>query len=85
LFATPRRHHPSRQQAYWSRLQKSSSQAGHLDHLFDSFFTTKDSGIGLGLRISRSIIEAHGECIRADSDSTCDGTRLSFTLPAKLH
>jgi C4-dicarboxylate-specific signal transduction histidine kinase len=29
----------------------------HLDHLFDSFFTTKDGGIGLGLPISRSIIE----------------------------
>jgi signal transduction histidine kinase/FixJ family two-component response regulator len=57
----------------------------HLDHLFDSFFTTKDAGMGLGLRISRSIIEAHGGYIRADNESACGGARFSFTLPAKLH
>ena len=57
----------------------------HLDHLFDSFFTTKDAGMGLGLRISRSIIEAYGGCIRADNESAHGGARFSFTLPAKLH
>jgi PAS domain S-box-containing protein len=57
----------------------------HLDHLFDSFFTTKDAGMGLGLPISRSIIEAHGGYIRADNESTNGGARFSFTLPAKLH
>jgi PAS domain S-box-containing protein len=57
----------------------------HLDHLFDSFFTTKDAGMGLGLPISRSIIEAHGGCIRADNGSAYGGARFSFTLPAKLH
>ena len=55
----------------------------HLDRLFDSFFTTKDAGMGLGLRISRSIIEAHGGCIRADNESAYGGARFSFTLPAK--
>jgi signal transduction histidine kinase len=56
----------------------------HLDHLFDSFFTTKDAGMGLGLPICRSIIEAHGGYIRADNESANGGARFSFTLPAKL-
>jgi C4-dicarboxylate-specific signal transduction histidine kinase len=57
----------------------------HLDHLFDSFFTTRDAGMGLGLPISRSIIEAHGGYIRADNESAYGGARFSFTLPAKVH
>ena len=54
----------------------------HLPHLFDSFFTTKDSGIGLGLAISRSIIEAHRGHMRADNGSTLGGARFGFMLPA---
>jgi PAS domain S-box-containing protein len=54
----------------------------HLDHLFDSFFTTKDAGMGLGLPICRSIIEAHGGRIRADNGSAHGGARFTFTLPA---
>jgi PAS domain S-box-containing protein len=56
----------------------------HLDHLFDSFFTTKDAGMGLGLAISRSLIEAHGGCIRADNESAYGGARFTFTLPAQV-
>jgi len=54
----------------------------HLPHLFDSFFTTKDNGMGLGLAICRSIIESHEGYIRADNDSSLGGARFSFTLPA---
>jgi PAS domain S-box-containing protein len=54
----------------------------HLDRLFESFFTTKDTGIGLGLSISRSIIEGHGGSLRVDNGSAYGGARFIFTLPA---
>ena len=54
----------------------------HLAHLFDNFFTTKDAGMGLGLPISRSIIEVHGGYIRVDNNSVLGGARFTFALPA---
>lgn len=54
----------------------------HLNRLFENFFTTKDQGMGVGLSICRSIIEAHGGRIAADNDSVHGGTRVYFTLPA---
>jgi PAS domain S-box-containing protein len=53
----------------------------HLPRLFDSFFTTKDGGMGMGLPISRSIIEAHRGQIRADNGSALGGARFTFVLP----
>jgi C4-dicarboxylate-specific signal transduction histidine kinase len=53
----------------------------HLIRLFDSFFTTKDTGMGLGLSISRSIIAAHGGELRADNHSVLGGARFSIILP----
>jgi len=52
----------------------------HLPHLFDSFFTTKDTGMGMGLAICQSIIEAHGGRIRAENKSALGGARFSFDL-----
>ena len=50
------------------------------DRLFEAFFSTKTEGIGMGLSICRSIIEAHGGRIWACKNAT-RGSVFSFTLP----
>lgn len=50
------------------------------DRLFEAFFSTKAEGIGMGLSICRSIIEAHGGKIWAANNGT-RGSVFSFTLP----
>jgi PAS domain S-box-containing protein len=54
--------------------------AESLAHLFDAFYTTKPEGMGLGLAISRRIIEAHGGQLWA-TPNTDLGTTFQFTLP----
>jgi signal transduction histidine kinase len=55
----------------------------HADKIFDAFFTTKSHGIGLGLRISRTIIESHGGRLWATPNSP-SGASFYFTLPTTL-
>jgi C4-dicarboxylate-specific signal transduction histidine kinase len=50
------------------------------DKIFDAFFTTKQYGTGIGLRISRSIIESHGGRLWAVNNPP-HGARFCFTLP----
>ena len=53
------------------------------DQIFNAFFTTKSNGTGMGLRISRSIIESHGGRLWAANNSP-RGATFQFTLPATL-
>jgi signal transduction histidine kinase len=51
-----------------------------LRRMYDPFFSTKPDGLGMGLSISRSIIDAHGGRIRAFNNPS-GGAIVSFTLP----
>jgi signal transduction histidine kinase len=51
-----------------------------IDKIFDSFYTTKPGGMGMGLSISRSILEAHGGRLWAEAKDG-HGTVFHFTLP----
>jgi PAS domain S-box-containing protein len=55
-------------------------EAAMLEQVFESFYTTKPTGLGLGLSICRSIIEAHGGRLWASTNQR-RGTTFQFTLP----
>jgi two-component system, LuxR family, sensor kinase FixL len=74
-------------QAVDTQVEVAVSDAGHgiaadmLSHVFEPFFSTKPNGLGMGLAISRTIIEAHRGSIRAKNNEA-GGATFTITLPA---
>ncbi len=54
----------------------------HLERVFEAFYTTKSSGLGMGLPICRSIIDVHGGRLWAEANEP-RGAVFQFTLPAR--
>jgi signal transduction histidine kinase len=75
---------PARKSQSYFRLRIQDTGIGvppeNLDRLFEPFFTTKPNGTGLGLPISRRIIEEHGGTVAVQSELN-KGTLLSILLP----
>jgi signal transduction histidine kinase len=57
-------------------------EARDADRVFESFYTTKATGLGMGLAICRSIIEDHGGRLWVNSNSET-GTSFLFTVPVR--
>jgi signal transduction histidine kinase len=78
-----------RSQLQDSQLRLSVSDTGvglpteKVDQIFSAFFTTKPQGSGMGLAISRSIVESHGGRLWATANDG-RGTTFHFTLPSQV-
>jgi signal transduction histidine kinase len=59
-------------------------ESERLSKIFDSFYTTKREGMGLGLSIARAIVQTHGGNIWVENSST-RGTIFRFTIPLAAH
>lgn len=59
-------------------------EVDHIDQLFRAFHTTKADGMGIGLSVSRSIIEAHGGRLTARPNAAAPGATFSFSIPSDV-
>jgi signal transduction histidine kinase len=60
--------------------------SGLLERIFDSFFTTKPQGLGVGLSVSREIVAAHGGCIEAANRPEGGAVfRITLPMPEEKH
>lgn len=66
------------------RIEVSDTGPGieDVEKIFEAFFTTKDSGMGMGLAVSRSIVESHGGRLWAEQNAN-GGARFVFILPVE--
>ena len=55
----------------------------NLQRVFDRFFTTKDSGLGLGLAVVKKVMEAHGGSVRVES-AEGSGTKVALYFPLSV-
>jgi PAS domain S-box-containing protein len=80
-----RRHEHNARPAILVSVQDSGVglKAAEVDRLFEAFYTTKAHGIGMGLAISRSIVEAHGGRLWVAPAGGPGGATFEFILPAK--
>ncbi len=75
-----------REEGNWARFSVKDAGLGfdpqHMNKLFEAFYTTKNEGMGIGLSVSRSIIESHqGRLWAAQNDGP--GATFSFSIPCR--